>query len=264
MEESNFNSSSQISNASNGAGVFIPNQSEGDRRSKRKIGRGQGGALKGIQLIYSGKQVIDRGNEADGTMKAIPSGTNFIGKLLTSIDSRSQGLQARVILPYGINHSQGGSIPRNSTLTGQVTADIESGKIFIRFMKVIFPDGKEYKLDAQALTSSDYSPGLLGVVHSNVDTRMAGSVALTMISAAADVLTQRTMMGGQMPMGIGVSSPEPTTKNALLQGVSQLTKQEAQKQTQSAQNATEYVTLPQDSDLIVSLLSPFIGGPFAQ
>lgn len=230
----------------------------GDHNTKNKRSKNYGEKrMKMSPLIYSAKQVIERGADATGSTNAIPSGTNFIGKLLDGIDSRAQSSTARVTLPYGVSHPKGGSIPKNSVLLGQVNSG-EGEKIFIRFSRVVFPSGEEFKIDAQALSSSDYSPGIIGQVHSNADLRLMGSMALTVVSAAADVLTQRSMVNvGGMPMGIGINQTEATTKNAVLQGVSQLSKEEAQRKMQSAQSAESYVTASSDSDLIVSLLSPF-------
>ncbi|MDH4468014.1 MAG: TrbI/VirB10 family protein [Bacteriovoracaceae bacterium] len=248
----NTNSSEQKSSDT----VKVPDGENNSNEKKRKQKK-SGSYQKSFQILYSAKQVIERGAESDVTSNVIPSGTNFIGKLLDGIDSRNPSSFARVTLPYGIQHSKGGSIPKNSSLLGQVSAGGDSEKIFIKFFKVIFPNGEEYKIDAQALSSNDYSPGIVGVTHSNADTRLAATVALTMVSAAADVLTQRTIIGAGMPMGIGVSQPEATTKNAVLQGVSQLSKEEAQRKAQGAQNAESYITANSDTDLIVSLLSPF-------
>jgi hypothetical protein len=188
-------------------------------------------------------------------MTPLPSGTNFIGKLLSGIDTRGSEQVAKVILPYGARHPSGGSIPRNTILQGPVSTN-GGEKIFIRFNRVIYPNGKEYKIDAQALNSADYSPGLVGVKQSNADLRMVSSIGLTMVSAGADVLTQRSMIGAN-PYAIGIAQPDATASNAVLQGVSQVTKQEAQKQAQEPQNAEDYTTLSPDTDLIVSLLSPY-------
>lgn len=206
------------------------------------------------QLVYSAKQVIEP-SPGEGLMTPLPSGTNFIGKLLNGIDTREANQIVRVSLPYGARHSNGGSIPRNAILLGTATSN-GSEKVFVRFNRVIYPSGKEYKIDAQALNSGDYSPGVIGVKQSNADLRMAGSIALTMVSAGADVLTQRSMLGGN-PYAIGITQPDATAQNAMLQGISQVTKQEAQRQAQEPQSSQDYVTVFPDSDLIISLLSPY-------
>ena len=210
------------------------------------------------ELVYSGKQVFERSG-AESLLTPLPSGTNFIGKLLSSVNTNEQGQVIKVTLPYGARHQRGGSIPKDTVLHGSASPDGESDKVFIRFHKIIFPDGKEYRIDAQALNSADYSPGLLGVRHSNTNLKMASSVGLTMVSAASDVLTHRSGMGSIGGIMMGPDSPDATIKNAILQGVSQASRQEAQKQAQDLGNVPDYVTIPVGSDLIINLLSPFNG-----
>ncbi|MFP5386023.1 MAG: TrbI/VirB10 family protein [Bacteriovoracia bacterium] len=221
--------------------------------AKSKV-RQKGGLHRPKQLVYAAKQVIVPAI-GEGLMTPLPSGTNFIGKLLNGIDTREPNHVAKVILPYGGRHPSGGSIPRNAVLQGTVSTN-GSEKVFIRFNRVIYPNGKEFRIDAQALSSADYSPGLVGVRQSNADLRMVSSIGLTMISAGTDILTQRSMVGAN-PYAIGIAQPDATAQNAVLQGVSQVTKQEAQRQAQEPQSAEDYVILSPDSDLIVSLLSPY-------
>ncbi len=209
-------------------------------------------------IVYSGKQVLER-TGIDGLLTPLPSGTNFIGKILSPIDTREQGQVAKVSLPYGARHPKGGSLPRNAILYGASVPEGDSEKVFIRFHKVVSPDGKEYRIDAQALNSADYSPGIVGIKHSNTDLKMASSMGLTMISAASDVLTQRSGFQALGGIPMGVDSPDATMKNAVLQGVSQVSRQEAQKQAQDLGNVPDYVIVPEGSDLIINLLSPFNG-----
>ena len=210
------------------------------------------------EVVYSGKQVFERSG-AEGLLTPLPSGTNFIGKLLSSINTNEQGQVIKASLPYGARHPRGGSLPKGTILHGLASLDGESDKVFIRFHKIIFPDGKEFRIDAQALNSADYSPGLLGVRHSNTDLKMASSIGLTMVSTASDVLTRRSGIGSIGGITMGPDSPDATMKNAILQGVSQASRQEAQKQAQDLGNVPDYVTIPSGSDLIINLLSPFNG-----
>ncbi len=215
--------------------------------------------VKPIKLTYNAKQVFER-TEAQGLMTRIPSGTNFVGKLINGIDTRQDNQVLKVSLPYGGSHPSGGKIPRDTVLLG--SASYSGGdRVYIRFTRVIYPNGQEYRIDAQALSSGDYTPGLIGYHHSETDLRVAGSLALTMVSAGADVLTQRTMLGANA-YGMGMNQPNPTMGNAALQGVSQVTKQEAERVGSKMQNKEEYLTVPTGGDLIVSLLIPFKGESF--
>ena len=260
-----FKSSENTSDTSDGGekisknSFSIRNQTDEDRtQSKKKpLAKSQG---QGIQLVYSGKQVIESSQGA-GSLTTIPSGTNFIGKLLNGIDTREPNQVIKVTLPYGARHASGGFLPPHAILLGIVSHSADTDKIFLRFNKIVFPNGREFKIDAQGLNSADFSPGLIGDQHSNSDLRVAGSMGLTLVSAASDVLTSRSMVGAMNSYGLGANVPDSNVKNAMLQGVSQVTKQEAQRNMQETQKAQEYVTLLPDSDLIVSLLSPFSGEP---
>ncbi|MFZ4713631.1 MAG: TrbI/VirB10 family protein [Bacteriovoracaceae bacterium] len=212
--------------------------------------------VKPMKLTYNGRQVFER-TETQGLLTPIPSGTNFIGKLVTGIDTRQDNQTLKVILPYGGSHPSGGKIPRDSVILG--SASYSGGdRVYIRFNRIIFPNGQEYRIDAQCLSSGDYTPGLVGVHHSETDLRVAGSLGLTMVSAVTDVMTQRTVYGAN-PYGMGMAQPDSTMKNAALQGVSQVTKQEAERVGSKMQDKEEYLTVMTGGDLIISLLIPFKG-----
>lgn len=209
-----------------------------------------------MKLTYNGRQVFER-TEAQGLMTPIPSGTNFVGKLISGIDTREDNQTLKVILPYGGTHPSGGNIPKNSVLLG--SASYSGGdRVYIRFSRVIFPSGQEYRIDAQALGSGDYTPGLIGEHHSETDLRVAGSLGLTMVSAVTDVMTQRTAFGSN-PYGMGMAQPDATMRNGALQGASQVAKQEAERHGSKMQNKEEYLTVMTGCDLIISLLTPFKG-----
>lgn len=214
-----------------------------------------------IEVNLNATQVLNR--ESNGaSRKALPSGTNFIGQLLGAIDTRNQNQVIKVLLPYGAKHRSGGSIPKNSILLGTVNYSDQGEKVFIQFNRIIFPEGHEFQIDAQALSSSDYSPGLVGIHHGNADLRIAASMGLTMISAAANVLTSRRAISGVNQAGVQELASDPTIKNAMLQGASKVTQQEASRQAGSVNQKQDYITIQAGNDLIVSLLTPFNGKGF--
>jgi len=243
--------------SSDSSSVEINLLTESQANARRK-GSGNVPLKRPSEVVYSGKQVFERSG-AESLLTPLPSGSNFIGKLLSSVNTNEQGQVIKVTLPYGTRNQRGGSLPKDTVLHGTATPDGETEKVFIRFHKIIFPDGKEFRIDAQALNSADYSPGLLGIRHSNTDLKMASSIGLTMVSAASDVLTHRSGMGSIGGIVMGPDSPDATMKNAILQGVSQASRQEAQKQAQDLGNVPDYVTIPLGSDMIINLLSPFNG-----
>lgn len=215
--------------------------------------------VRGIKLNYNAKQVIARDSNSSD-FSTLPSGTNFIGKLLTGIDTRSQSQSVRVILPYGASHSSGGLIPRNSILLGSISYPGKGERVYLNFNRVIFPSGSEYKMDAQALSSADYTPGLIGEATSQSDLRLAGSIGLTAVSAVAEVLSSRTAAVGINQLGqVVAEQANPSLKDAALKGISQASKEEASRHAEVAKNSEEYLTLNAGADLIVSLLAPFTG-----
>ena len=207
---------------------------------------------------FNAAQVITRSG-LGGTMKALPSGSNFIGQLLNGIDTRNQNQIIKVLLPYGARHRSGGTIPKNTTILGIVSYNGQGEKVYITFNRAIFPDGKEYKISAQALTSKDYAPGLLGDFHGNAELRIAATMGLTLVSAASRVLTSKSSIAGINQNGQTTVVPDATMRNALLEGVSKVSGKEAERQAQELEGQEEFVTVDAGSDLIVSLLTPFNG-----
>ncbi len=84
-------------------------------------------------------------------------------------------------------------------------------------------------------------------------------MGLTMVSAASDVLTKKTALGGLNQDGQTTIVAEATMENALLQGVSKVSEKEATRQAKELESEQAFVTVDAGSDLIVSLLSPFKG-----
>lgn len=238
---------------SGGAQAVIHAHENDARNQKKVIVR-----LKGPPLVYNARQVFER-QDAEGSLTPLPSGTNFIGKLVNGIDTREGNQTMRVTLPYGASHPSGGSIPRESILLGTASYQGKGDRVYIRFNRAIFPSGEEFKIDAQALSSADYTPGLPGENHSQSDMRMIGSLGLTMVSAAAEVLTQKSPLSGMNQLGQVVVEPKPNLRNAALQGISQTSKEEASRHAEVAKGQEEYLTVEAGGDLIVSLLTPFKG-----
>lgn len=197
---------------------------------------------------YKAKQVIEREGGSYEREKTIPMGTNLIGKLLTSIDTRETEQFYKVFLPYGGNFKEGASIPKGSTLFGKVKYSGKGKKVFISFSKGVFPDGSEFEIEAQALSSKDYSPGIKGDFHGTSGARLAATLGLSIVSGATAVLTEREQVGN-----LGASLPKATARNAMYGGLSQAASQEAERRSQSLSEKQEYITVDAGKDLIISL-----------
>ena len=248
----------KYNHVTNGAGEIInTHQAQAEARNRLRNG-GKRQNLVPQNINFSATQVITRSG-LGGTMKPLPSGSNFIGKLLDGIDTRNANQIIKATLPYGARHRTGGTIPKNAILLGVVNYSGRGEKVYITFNRAVFPNGKEYKINAQALTSKDYSPGLIGEYHGNTDLRVAAAMGLTMVSAASEVLTTKTAMGGLNPQGQTTIVADATMENAMLQGVSKVSEQEAKRQARELESEQPFVTVEAGSDLIVSLITPFKG-----
>ena len=180
-------------------------------------------------------------------------GTNLIGKLLTSIDTRESEQLYKVLLPYGGKGRHGEGIPRNTILFGTVNYPNKGRKVFMQFNKALLPDGQEVELKAQALSAKDYSPGLEGKLHSNATGRIASTLGLTMVSAFTDTLTEKQALSE------GDVRPKPTAKDAMYQGIAKASEMEAQRQASELGNVQAYVTISAGKELIVNLLATYRG-----
>ena len=207
-----------------------------------------------LKIQYKAPQVIKR-KGVDSFTNKLPIGANLIGKLLTAVDTRESEQLYKVLLPYGGKGKHGEGIPKNSILFGTINYPNKGRKVFMQFSKALLPDGKEVELKAQALSAKDYSPGLVGKLHSGAVARVASTLGLTMVSAFTDTLTEKQVLGSE-----GQITPKATTKNALYQGIAKASEVEAQRQMAELGNVQEYVTIPAGQELIVNLLSTYRGG----
>lgn len=204
-------------------------------------------------LKYRATQVIQRqGGDPD---RKLPIGTSVIGKLLTSIDTREQNSLVKVLLPYGVAFDHDRRIDRNSMLFGTVNYPGNGEKVFIKFHRVLFPDSREFKIEAQALGAMDYSPGLLGDYHDAAGTRMGSVLGLTLVAGMSDVLVEKEVSGQFSP----VTTPKSTLKNAFYNGLTKATEQEAQRKAGKLAEEKDFITVEAGLDLIVSLTETFKG-----
>ena len=99
-----------------------------------------------VKIRYRAPQVIER---QDSFTSKLLLGSNLIGKLLTSIDTRESEQLYKVLLPYG-GKGKHGSIPKNTILFGTVNYPNKGRKVFMQFSKALLPNGREVELKAQA------------------------------------------------------------------------------------------------------------------
>lgn len=200
--------------------------------------------VSGPPIRYRARQVF----APDASQTRIPSGANFIGKLLTSIDTRSPQ-QVHVILPYGGSHkSGGGALPPETILLGRFSYSGQGERVFMVFNRAVLPDGQELTVSAQALSSKDYRAGVIGQYHSNKGAQMASVVGLSMVSGISEVMVEKEGLGqSHLP------TPKATLQNGLYNGLSKVTEMEATNQAAQLAQIPSYVTIDSGSDVIISL-----------
>ncbi len=201
-----------------------------------------------IKIRYEAKQVISPGVAYD----KLPIGSNFIGKFVASVDTRAPaGVQ--VTLPYGAAHKAGGgSLPPETILFGNAKYPGHGDRVYINFDHGLLPDGDEFKINAKALSSKDYRPGVIGEYHGNTGDQMAAVVGLSMVSGISNVMVQRESLGQSL-----MPTPKATIQNGLYSGLSNVTQMEANRQMNKLGSQPSYVTIDAGSDLIITLSSTY-------
>lgn len=198
----------------------------------------------GVPIKFKAKQVLT----PDAVAERIPTGANFVGKLLTSVDTRSPQ-RINVILPYGGSHkSGGGSLPPETILIGEFTYSGQGERVFMVFNKAILPEGEEVPIYAQALSSKDYKAGIIGDYHSNRGDRMASALGLSMVSGISEVMVEREALGNSFE-----PTPKANLKNGIYNGVAKVAEMEAANEMSKLGEAPSFVTLDAGQDLIISL-----------
>lgn len=206
---------------------------------------------KAIAIKYRAKQVLA---PKDGSEK-ISIGTNFIGKLLTDVDTRFQQL-IQVTLPYGGSDRNGtGSLPPGTILYGQTSYPGHGEKVYMNFDRGVLPDGQEIQIQARVLSSKDYSPGVIGEFHSNTGTQMASAMGLSMMSGVTEILIEKESLGNTLS-----ATPKATIKNGIYNGLSKVAEAEANRKFEKLAEEPDYVTIIEGSDIIISLISSYQNG----
>ncbi len=197
------------------------------------------------KLKLKAKQVLV--NEDGSTLGNLPQGTSAVAELLNTIDSRDPSQLVRVRLLYGLKTRSGVHFKPGSIALGKATYNQGNDRVYVSFFTIINPDGSEEPVNAQALDSKDFSTGLVGHVHSDKAIKVAGSVALNVISAAAGFAQQRSMNSA------GVQVPDFNAENALLAGASGVARDEANSTLGELKSEQDYITVDAGKDLIVIL-----------
>lgn len=196
-------------------------------------------------IKLAAKQVLIReGTEGFG----FHAGSNLVGELQSTIDTRDAEQFVRVVLPFGGRSRSGGSeFPNGTLLLGKASYPGKGEKVFVTFSQATLPDGHSIKIIAQALDPKDFSSGLTGEIQSQARGRTLSIMGLSMASAMGDVLTEKESLG----RGYSVT-PKANMRNAVLTGVSKAAEIETGRLKDQSQ-AQDYVRIESGTAVIVAI-----------
>lgn len=183
--------------------------------------------------------------------KVIETGAKLLGFLITAIDTREPSLVS-VLLPHGGVSDSGIEIPKDSVLMGSFSYRGTGNKVVLSFSRLDTPDGDRISIAAVGLDASDYTAGVRGEVHSDDGLKIASTLGLTMAASMTDVLTEREALSN-----FGPAEAKPTMKNALLQGTSDVAKNQAGRMSEQINETKDYVFVPKGKEVIVQLTEDY-------
>lgn len=226
----------------------IDQETSGARRHSPRGGNAGGGS--GVK--YRAVQIINReGGDPD---RKLPIGTSCVGKLITAIDTRAQGALVRVLLPYGAAFDHDRRIDRGSVIFGTTSYPGSGEKVYLKFNRILLPSGQEFKIQAEALSSADYSPGISGGEHDGTEERLAGTVGLSMISGVSEVMVEKEALNQY-----AAPTPKSSLRNGFYNGMNKATQGEIERRAAKMNGEQDFVTIEAGADVIVSLTETFKG-----
>lgn len=196
--------------------------------------KGGESARRGIAQKFYGPQLISRPQGV-----AIPPGT-LVGARLVSGASNGP-VKATLTDAIYVN---GDPVVEEGTVLLGTGASTEE-RLFVRFSKLVFRDGRVEKIAAEAADQSDKIAGLKGSKIGNHALRLAGSIGLNFISGMSEVLQDQHTN----PMGMPVK--ETSLKNALLNGTEKASMEEAGDILSGLKDARPIIEVPAGTSIYV-------------
>ena len=201
-----------------------------------------------VSIKYAAPQIVGESDQAS----VMRLGSKLIGVLKNPIDTRTPSL-VRVSLPRG-GESSNIEIAPGSVLVGQFGYSGDGNKVTIKFSRLdLAGDGGLKKISASALDAGDFTPGIQGEEFTGGGVKLAASLGLTVFSGMADTLTDRESLGNTFN---GVQA-KPSMKDAILQGLSKASQDQANRTASTIEQERGYVIVPEGKEMIVELLEDY-------
>ena len=212
-------------------------------------GQSPEGKLSSKQKLRAAQVVVSTNSEPGGSL---PTGTTFVGKLLTALDTRMPTSLVKIAAPYGASFDHERRIDRDAVLFGTASYPGTGEKVFVKVTRVRLPNGGEFKLEGEVLSAADYSPGIVGNEHDGAENRMVANLGLSMLSGVTGAMVEREAL---TPFG------EPTVKsnikNAFVNGITKSAEQEGGRMAGKLNDTKTFVTVEAGRELIVTLTDSF-------
>ncbi|MBF0298172.1 MAG: hypothetical protein HQK51_05595 [Oligoflexia bacterium] len=205
-------------------------------------------------IIYEASQVVERNDDLSKSKKILPFGASFVGKLLTSIDTRRKNSIVKIILPYNVKRKGETFLQKNSILIGSAEYSTPDSKVYININKGIQPEGDEFDISAKVMSVSESDDGINGDYHSNKAEKFITLLGMNLIGASTEILQDREVYTSRE--GISVL-PKAKVKNALLEGGKRTMDNEIQEIEDSYNKIEPFVTIDAGEYLIVNLTQAF-------
>jgi hypothetical protein len=220
----------EIPLSSDTAGIALPMFVPGSEEADTKPSTRKGGA-KAVKM--TGPKLLRRPHDL-----AFAPGT--IAKAVLVTGASNDTVKAALTDPVTVNGEE--LVEAGAVLLG--TGQSSEDRLFIRFDKLLFDDGSMQTIDAEAVDSSDKTPGLKGSRVGAYATKIAGSIGLNFISGMADGLQETDTNGF-------VAVKKPTVKNALLNGASRAAVEESTDLMSSLKSNRPVIAVPEGTHVYV-------------
>jgi hypothetical protein len=186
-----------------------------------------------------------------GSQRTMRSGAKLVGFLVAPIDTRSPAAVRARISRGG--ESGGVEIAAGSVLTGQYSYGGTGDRVYIAFERLDTPEGQSRRIQAHALDSGTFTPGIAGVFHSEGGMKLASQLGLSMFSAMTDTLTEKESLGFSQ----NAVQAKPTMKNALLQGLSRASQDQSSQTSAKIESVKDYAVVPDGKEMIIELTEDY-------
>jgi type IV secretory pathway VirB10-like protein len=188
-------------------------------------------------------QVISRKEKSRGEY-ILPAGSRVSAILDGAIDSQLAQGPVTALLQQGFAFQGRTILSAGTKILGHMGQGQDSDRLEVVFDQAVMPNGHQVSIKAAAVMP-DGSPGIVGDRHTGRALQIAGALGSSFLAGTAAALETN-----QVNM-LGISQPDNSTRNAILNGLAQTTLQQGKQFSDGAQKNRGYVTVQSGSSFQV-------------